>query len=109
MNVNARFQIQGQVSLFSERSSPKRDALILTADERVTRSILITASLEDYNRVVYRKLEFMFGDAAPDADQHLLAGEGQWIVNVEGEKYHLSSSRRYFPLSYFQSVQCCET
>jgi len=46
----------------------------------------------------------MFGDAAPDTDQQLLAEEGQWIFTVEGEKYYLSSSKRHFPLSYFESV-----
>jgi len=46
-----------------------RDALILMADERVTRSKLTTAPLEDHNRLVYRKPEFMFGDATPDTDQ----------------------------------------
>jgi len=47
----------------------KRDALLLAADERVTRSILTTAPIEDHNRIVYRKLDFMFGDATPDTDQ----------------------------------------
>ena len=31
----------------------------------------------------------MFGDAAPDTDHQLLAGEGQWIFNLNGEKYYL--------------------
>ena len=46
----------------------------------------------------------MFGDAAPDTDQQLLAEEGQWIFTVEGEKYYLSSSRQHFSLLYYQSV-----
>ena len=79
--------------LFSERSTPERDTLILTADERITRSILTTAPLEDYNCVVYRKPNFVFGDAAPNTDQQLIVGEGQWIFTVKGEKYYLSSSR----------------
>ena len=40
----------------------------------------------------------MFGDVAPDTDQQLLAGEGQWIFTVEGKKYYLPSSKRHFPL-----------
>jgi len=46
----------------------------------------------------------MFRDAAPDIDQQLLTGEGQWIFTIKGEKYYLSSSKRHFPLSYFKSV-----
>jgi len=46
----------------------------------------------------------VFRDAAPDTDQQLLVGEGQWIFTVKGEKYYLPSSKRHFPLSYFQSV-----
>ena len=52
----------------------ERDVLILKADERVTRSILTTTPLEDHNRTVHQKLEFMFGDAAPDTDQQLKLG-----------------------------------
>ena len=104
---NVRFQFQGQTSLFSERSSSERDVLILKADERVTQSLLTTAPLENHNRVVYRKPDYMFGDVIPDTGQQLLAGEGQWIFNMEGEKHYLPSSRRHFPLSYFQSVTVC--
>jgi len=75
--MNLHFQFQGQVSLFSEWSSTETDALILKTDERVTRSILTTSLLEDYNRIVHQKLEFMFRDAAPDTDQQLIAREGQ--------------------------------
>ena len=46
----------------------------------------------------------MFGDAAPDTDHQLLAREGQWIFNLDGEKYYLSSSKRHFSLSFFQCV-----
>ena len=49
-------------------SSPERDALLLTTDELVIRSILTTALIEDHDRVVYRKSDFMLGDAAPDTD-----------------------------------------
>jgi len=46
----------------------------------------------------------MFGDAVPDTDHQLLAGEGQRIFNLDGEKYYLPSSKRHFPLSFFQCV-----
>ena len=71
------FQFQGQASLFSDRRSPERDALLLVADERVTRSILTTAPLEYHNKVVHKKSDFMFEDAAPDTDQQLLTREDQ--------------------------------
>ena len=104
MNGSAHFQFQGQDSLFSDRSSPKRDALLLTAVERVTRSILTTAPIKDHNWIVYKKPNFMFEDTVPDSDQQLLAKEGQWIFTIEGKKYYLPSSKRHFPLSFFQSV-----
>ena len=91
-------------SLFSDRSSAERDALLLIVDECVTRSILTIASIEGHNCIVYQKSNFMFADAAPDTDQQLLAEEGQWIFTIEGEKYYLPSSKRYFLLSYFQAV-----
>jgi len=47
----------------------RKVALLLVADERVTRSILTIALIEDHNWIVYRKLDFMLGDAAPDTDQ----------------------------------------
>ena len=67
-------------------------------------SILTIAPLDDCDRKVYRKPGFMFGDAAPDTDHQLLAGEEQWIFNLNGEKYYLPSSKRHFPLSFFQCV-----
>ena len=72
-------QFQGQASLFSEQSSLVRDTLIHGGDQHTTRSILTTAPLEDVNHRTYRKPDFMFGDAAPDPDHQLQAGEGQWI------------------------------
>ena len=93
MDGNVRFQFQGQASLFSNMSTPERDALILTADERIIQSILTIAPLENHSRVVYRKPDFVFRDAAPDTDQQLVTGEGQWIFTLEGEKYYLSSNR----------------
>ena len=46
--------------------------------------------------------DFMFEDVAPDTDHQLLAREEQWIFNLDGEKYYLLSSKRHFPLSFFQ-------
>jgi len=76
LDGNVSLQFQGQASLFSERSSPAQDTLIHGGDQRTMRSILTTAPLEDFDRRVYRKHGFMFGDAAPDHDRQLLAGEG---------------------------------
>ena len=98
------FSVSGSDFLFSERCSQERDALILQAGECVTRSILCTAPLEDHNRVVYRKPDFMIGDATLDTNQQLLAGEGQWLFNMEGKKHYLPLSKRHFSISYFQSI-----
>ena len=68
------------------------------------RSILTTAPLEDSDRRIYQKPGFMFGDAAPDHDRQLLGGEGQWIFKLDREKFYLPSSKRHFPLSFFQCV-----
>ena len=68
------------------------------------RSILTTSLLEDRDRKIYRKPGFMFMDAASDTKQQLLAREGQWILTLDGEKYYLPSSKRHFPLSFFQYV-----
>ena len=68
------------------------------------RSILTTAPLEDCDRKIYKKPGSMFGDAALDTNHQLLAGEGQWIFNLDGEKYYLPSIKRHFPLSFFQCV-----
>jgi len=46
----------------------------------------------------------MFWDSAPDTNQQFLAREGQWIFTLNGEKYYLPSSKRHFPLSFFQCV-----
>ena len=96
LDGNVGLQFQGQASLFSERSSPARDTLIYGGDQRTMRSILTTASLEDFDRRIYRKPDFMFGDAASDHDRQLLAGEGQWIFKLD-EKFYLPSSKRHFP------------
>ena len=65
------------------------------------RSILTTAPLEDCDRKIYRKPDFMFGDAVPGIDHQLLTGDGQWIFNLDGEMYYLPSSKRHFPMSFF--------
>ena len=54
-----------------------KETLFFTADECVTRSILTTVPLKDHNRVVHKKSDFMFGDAAPGTDQQLLTREDQ--------------------------------
>ena len=68
------------------------------------RSILTTAPLEDIDRRTYKKPNFMFGDAASDPDRQLQAGEGQWIFELDGEKFYLPSNKRHFPLSSFECV-----
>ena len=82
-------QFQGQASLFSERSSLVRDTLIYGGDPHTTRSILTTAPLEDFDHRTYRKPDFLFGDAAPDPDHQLHAGEGQWIFQLDCERLKL--------------------
>ena len=74
LDSNVSLQFQWRASLFSERSAPGRDALIYAGDQLTMRSILTTATLEDSDRKIYRKPDFMFGDAAPDNDHQLLAG-----------------------------------
>ena len=76
MDESIHFKFQGQVSLLSDRSSLERDALLLVADESVTRSILTTAQLEDHSRVMHRKPDFMFRDATSILTSNLLPGEG---------------------------------
>ena len=50
------------------------------------------------------KARLYIRDAAPDTDHQLLAGEGQWIFNLDGEKYYLPSSKRHFPLFFFSNA-----
>jgi len=102
VNGNISLQFQGQASLFSERSSVVRDTLIHGGDQLTMRSILTTAPLEDIDCRTYKKPDFMFGDAAPDPDRQLQAGEGQWIFQSDGEKFYLPSNKRHFPLSSFE-------
>jgi len=46
MDGNICFQFQGQASLFSEGSTPERNALILGGDEHTLRIIISTVMLE---------------------------------------------------------------
>ena len=59
-----------------EGSKPERNTLIMGRDERALSIIITTASLEREHRTIYKKLNFIFRDAAPDTDQELLMGEG---------------------------------
>ena len=73
--VTSAYNFRGKLR-YLERSTPGRDAMIHTGDQRTMRRILTTAPLEDYDWKIYQKSIFMFGDAAPDTDHQLLAGEG---------------------------------
>ena len=101
LDGNVSLQFQGHASLFNERCTPDRNVLIRTGDQRMMKSILNTALLEDRDRKIYRKPNFMFGNAAPDTNQQLLAREGQWIFTLNSEKYYLPSSKNHFSLSFF--------
>jgi len=72
MDGNIHFQFQGQASLFGEESTPECNALILVGGERTLCIIMMMAMFEGENRTIFRKPDFLFGDAAPDADQQLL-------------------------------------
>ena len=104
MDGNVCFQIQGQTSLFSNGSTSERNALILRGNERTLRIIISTTVLEGQNRTVYRKSEFIFGDAAPDTDQQLLAREGQWVYTLDGDWYYLPENKCHYLLAFFQLV-----
>ena len=65
---------------------------MLEGHQRALRSIMPTAAFEGNNRAVLWKLAFMFGDATPNSDQHLLDGEDQWLFKIGEEKYYLPSS-----------------
>ena len=93
MEGSAYFQFQGQASLYSDKSTPEQDALILAADQCTLRSILTTTVLENHNREVCQKPDFTFGDSVLDTDQQIHTGEGQWIFSVGEEKYYLPSSK----------------
>jgi len=92
MDGNVHFQLEGQASLFSEESTPECNALILGGDERTLRIIMSTAVFERENCTILRKPDFLFGDAAPDTDQQLLAREGQYLYLSPREQASLSPS-----------------
>jgi len=70
----------------------------------VLRSIISSAPFEGPDRKIHEKPGFLFGDAAPDPDHQLSAGEEQWIFKIEEDKYYLPSTARHFPLTYFTCV-----
>ena len=72
---NEQFQFEGHTSLFSEESTPERDALILEGDQCILRTVLPTTTFEGSNRDVLHKSVFMVGDGTPDTNQQLLAGK----------------------------------
>ena len=104
MDGNVCVQFQGKAFLFSEGSTPERNTLILGGDEHTLRIIISTATLEGEDQMIYWKSEFIFGDAAPDADQQLVIGEGQWVYILDGDRYYLPESKRHYPLAFFQSL-----
>jgi len=104
MDGSTHFQFQGQASQLSKGSTPGWCDLILAGDQRILRSIITIAVLEGNDQTVCKKPSFMFGDEASDTDQQLLAGEGQWVYTIKGEKYYLPSSKRHYSLFFFQSV-----
>jgi len=104
MNRNVHFCFQGQTSLLSNESTSERNTLILGGDKHTFHIIISTAMLEGKNRIVYRKPEFIFREAAPDTDQQLLVWEGQWIYTLDEDRYYLSESKLHYPLTFFQSV-----
>ena len=93
MDGSISFQFQGQAALFSDRSAPEWDALLLAADRCTIRSIFTIAPLEDHNKVVYRKPDFMFGDVALAIIQQLLTKEGQWKFTVREESTTFHQAR----------------
>ena len=68
MDGNIYFQFQGQASLFSEGRTPEQNALILGGDERTLHIIMTIVVLEGDAHTIFRMLNFIFGDAAPDTD-----------------------------------------
>ena len=104
LNGNIHFQFEGQASLFSEESTPNGNALILGGDERTLRIIMSTVVFERENCTILLKPDFLFGDAAPDTDQQLLARERQWVYTLNGDRYYLPESKRHYPWVFFQSV-----
>ena len=79
--------------LFSEGSTPERNALISGGDERTLRTIISTTFFEGEICVILKKPDFLFGDATLDTDQQLLAGEGQWTYTLNRDRYYLPSQK----------------
>ena len=84
MDRSIHFQFEGQASLFSEDSTPERNALILGGGERTLRIIMSTVVFEWENCTILGKPDFLFEDVAPDTDQQLLVREGQWVYTLNG-------------------------
>jgi len=101
---DATFQFRGNASLFSDASTPERTAWLDAAGPIVLRSLVSSAPLEGTDRTLYNKPGFLFGDAAPDTDHQLLAGEGRWIFTMGADRYYIPSNVRHFPLSYFTNM-----
>ena len=76
----------------------------MIGDQQTLQSIVSTVALEDNNRGVYRKLAFMFGDAALDSDQQLAALGDQWVFKLGEDKYYLPTSKRHLTILFFQLV-----
>ena len=74
---DATFQFRGNTSLFSDASTPERTTWLDSIGPIVLRSLVSSAPLEGTDRTLYDKPGFLFGDAAPDTDRRLLAGEGR--------------------------------
>ena len=97
MDGNIHFQFQGQVSLFSEESTPECNTFISGGVKRTISIIMMTAVFEGENCTILRKPDFLFEDAALDADQQLLVGEGQWLYTLDRDGYYLLRARVTIP------------
>ena len=81
---NIHFQFEGQASLFSEGSTPERNAFISGGDERTLRTIISTAFFEGENWAILRKPNFLFGDVALDTDNNCSPGKGNGFIPLNG-------------------------
>ena len=79
--------------LFSEGSTPERNALISGGDERTLRTIISTTFSEGEIRAIFKKPNFLFGDVTLDTDQQPVAGEGQWTYTLNRDQYSLPSQK----------------
>jgi len=62
-------------------------ALILSEDEQTLRINMSIAIFKRENCMILRKPNFLFRDAKLDTGQQLLAGEGQWVYTLNGDRY----------------------